>query len=212
MKIGLLGGTFNPIHNGHLALADEARIKFGLDEVWFIPAGDPYQKSKEGLLPANVRYNLVVDAISNLEWAVVSSIEVLNKGPSYTCETLAKIKVYYPNNEFFLIVGADAFKQINNSWRSPQYIFDNCTIIVAYRADQSEPSFTHQIAVEYQTKYGAKVLEMPFYNQLSSSWIREKSRTGSSYRFDVPYCVYKYMERNHPYEKTSNTSDNMPTL
>jgi nicotinate-nucleotide adenylyltransferase len=204
MKIGLLGGTFNPIHNGHLALADEARIKFGLDEVWFIPAGDPYQKSKEDLLPANIRYNLVGDAIGSIEWAVVCSIEVLNKGPSYTCETLAKIKALYPDNEFFLIVGADAFKQINISWRSPQYIFDNCTIIVAYRADQSEPSFTHQIAVEYQTKYDAKVLEMPFYNQLSSSWIREKSRTGSSYRFDVPYNVYKYINTYKPWKENKN--------
>ena len=212
MKIGLLGGTFNPIHNGHLALADEARLKFGLDEVWFIPAGDPYQKDKKDLLPASVRYNLVVDATNYIEWAEVSSIEVLNNGPSYTSETLAKLKERYPDDEFYLIIGADAFKQISISWRSPQYIFDNCTIIVGYRADQSEPSFTHQIAIEYKTKWNAKVLEMPFYNQLSSSWIREKSRTGSSYRFDVPYCVYKYLEKNHPYEKTSNTSDNMPAL
>lgn len=204
MKIGLLGGTFNPIHNGHLALADEARLKFGLDEVWFIPAGDPYQKDKKDLLPASVRYNLVGDAIGNLEWACVSSIEILNNGPSYTCETLAKLKARYPDNEFYLIVGADAFKQINISWRSPQYIFDNCTIIVAYRADQSDPSFTHQIAIEYKTKWNAKVLEMPFYNQLSSTWIREKSCTGSSYRFDVPYCVYKYIEKNQPWKENKN--------
>ena len=77
MKIGLLGGTFNPIHNGHLALADEARLKFGLDEVWFIPAGDPYQKDKKDLLPASVRYNLVANATNYyIEWAKVSSIEV----------------------------------------------------------------------------------------------------------------------------------------
>jgi len=209
MKIGLLGGTFNPIHNGHLALADEARIKFGLDEVWFIPAGDPYQKSKEGLLPANIRYNLVSDAIGSIEWAAVCGIEVLNKGPSYTYETLTKLKERYSNNEFFLIIGADAFINIQ-SWYKWEELIQNCNIIVAARL--GAPSckwFIYDLKKKYNVNH---IYRMEFSNELSSTRIRYKAANGSSYRFDVPYCVYKYMEKNHPYEKTSNTSDDMPTL
>ena len=208
-KIGLLGGTFNPIHNGHLALADEARLKFGLDEVWFIPAGDAYQKDKKDLLPANVRYNLVVDATNYIEWAQVSSIEVLNTGPSYTYETLAKLKARYPDNEFYLIVGADAFINIQ-TWYKWEELIQNCNIIVATRL--GAPSckwFIYDLKKEYGLD---RIYRMEFSNELSSTRIRYKIANGSSYRFDVPYCVYKYMEKNHPYEKTSNTSDNMSTL
>lgn len=209
MKIGLFGGTFNPIHNGHLALADEARLKFGLNEVWFIPAGDPYQKDKKDLLPASVRYNLVVDATNYIEWARVSSIEVLNKGPSYTYETLAKIKSQYPDNEFYLIVGADAFINIQ-TWYKWEELIQNCNIIVATRP--GAPSCKWLI-YDLKKKYGLDhIYRMEFSNELSSTRIRYKATNGSSYRFDVPYCVYKYMEKNHPYEKISNTSDNMSTL
>lgn len=199
MKIGLLGGSFNPIHNGHLALADEARMQFNLDEIWFIPAGNPYQKDQKDMLPANVRSDLVLEAVGSLEWANVWLGEIYTDKPSYTAETLARIKNEHPEHEYFLIVGADAFKQINISWHSPQYIFDNCTIIVAFRSDQSDIDVTHQIALEYEHNWGAKVLELPFYNQLSSTWIRAKVRDKQSYRFDVPYCVYYYIEHYHPW-------------
>ena len=196
MRIGLFGGSFNPIHNGHLALADEARMQFNLDEVWFIPAGDPYQKNKEELLPANIRYNLVSDAIGCLEWAAVCSIEVLNKKPSYTYETLTKLKERYPNNEFFFIIGADAFINIQ-TWYKWEELIQNCNIIVATRPGAPSCKW---IIYDLKKKYNLDhIYKMEFNNAVSSTQIRYKVINGSSYRFDVPYCVYNYIEHYHPW-------------
>lgn len=202
MRIGLLGGTFDPIHNGHLSMADEARLKFNLDEIWFIPNGNSYQKNN--ITDANIRAEMVEAAIVDIPWAKVSYVEIDRGGPSYTADTLAELKKLYPDNEYFLIVGADAFKQIAISWHSPQYIFDNCTIIVAYRSDLISTELTNSIVVDYIWHWNAKVLEMPFYSPLSSTWIREKINTGSSYFFDVRYLVYKIIEENNLYKENKN--------
>ena len=124
-KIGILGGTFNPIHNGHLLLAEQARCFYGLDQVLFIPSGCSYMKRQEEILPGEIRFQMVQLAIADNPYFCVSDMEIVREGNSYTCETITRLHAQYPEDELYYIVGADTLFQME-FWKNPEQIFTQC--------------------------------------------------------------------------------------
>ena len=137
-RIGLFGGTFNPIHNGHLALAQNAYEQCNLDEVWFIPSGISYMKKGQDIPSGMVRYKMVQEAIQGTEHFQVSDIEISRAGNSYTYETLVKLHSLFPEDVFYFIIGDDTLFTME-TWYKPEEIFRLSNIIVTSRdVDQSE--------------------------------------------------------------------------
>jgi nicotinate-nucleotide adenylyltransferase len=121
MRFGIFGGTFNPIHYGHLRAAEEVRYKAGLDKVIFIPSGNPPLKTEE-IIEASHRYGMVRIATASNPHFVVSDIEINEKEKSYTVNTVKKLKEIYPDDELFFILGTDAFLDIPNWWQPYELI------------------------------------------------------------------------------------------
>ena len=131
-KIGILGGTFNPIHNGHLLLAEQARCFYGLDQVLFIPSGCSYMKRQEEILPGEIRFQMVQLAIADNPYFCVSDMEIVREGNSYTCETITRLHAQYPEDELYYIVGADTLFQME-FWKNPEQIFTQCITAASVR-------------------------------------------------------------------------------
>lgn len=121
MRLGIFGGTFNPIHYGHLRAAEEVRYKTGLDKVIFIPSGNPPLKTEE-IIEASHRYNMVRIATASNPDFVVSDLEIAEKEKSYTVNTIKKLREIFPDDELFFILGIDAFLDIPNWWQPYELI------------------------------------------------------------------------------------------
>jgi nicotinate-nucleotide adenylyltransferase len=133
MKIGIFGGTFNPIHQGHLAIAEEVRSAVRLEKVLFIPAGDPPHKKGQEILPARHRLEMVRLAIKDDPHFEISETEIHRPGKSYTVETITTLKAAYPpDTEWFLILGLDAFLDFP-TWREPDRLLTLCHFVVVSR-------------------------------------------------------------------------------
>ena len=133
MKIGIFGGTFNPIHQGHLAIAEEVRSAVRLEKILFIPAGDPPHKKDQEVVPARHRLEMVRLAIQNCPHFEISEMEIQRTGKSYTVETVEALKTAYPTDtEWFLILGLDAFLDFP-LWREPDRLLTLCHFIVVSR-------------------------------------------------------------------------------
>lgn len=131
-RIGVFGGTFDPPHHAHLELANAARLQLNLDSVIFIPAGNPWRKDRTDVSPAESRYGMVTEAISELSWATVSRIEIDRVGPTYTFETLEELQVAQPKSAFWFIIGADSLADMSN-WVQPEKIIMNARLAIADR-------------------------------------------------------------------------------
>ena len=130
MKIGILGGTFNPIHNGHLILAQNALEQYALDEILFIPSGCSYMK--KDVLDAKARYQMTKIAISSNPSFQISPIEINRSGNSYTCDTLLELKKQNPEVQYEYIIGADTLFSME-TWNRPALIFESCGILCSIR-------------------------------------------------------------------------------
>ena len=138
MKIGIMGGTFDPIHYGHRDIALSAKAEYGLSELWFMPTGDPYCKRDKQVTPARLRLRMTELAVSELpDFCRVDDIEVMSPGRTYTAETLIKLRERYPEHEFYFIVGADSLLYME-SWYKPELIFQNAVILCAGRPGNDE--------------------------------------------------------------------------
>lgn len=192
-KAGILGGTFNPIHMGHLMLAERAMDAAGLDEVWLLPSGVSYMKSGQGILPAEERlYMTQLAAAENERFRCIDK-EVRKPGATYTCETLEQLKQEHPETDFYFIVGADCLFTIE-SWREPERIFAACTLVAAMRGDCSAKEM-EQKKSELEHRFGAKIILLPFFHvEISSTQVRERVANGRSIRGLVPERVRAYIE------------------
>ena len=141
MKIGIFGGTFNPIHYGHLRSAEEIRLIFGLDRIFFIPSGNPPLKRKD-LADADHRYNMVRMAVRDNPYFEVLDIESIRPGKSYTVNTLEQLLKNYADADFYFILGIDAFLDIPN-WREPEKILSLANFIVISRPGKSFVDLFH---------------------------------------------------------------------
>jgi nicotinate-nucleotide adenylyltransferase len=132
MKIGILGGTFNPVHIAHLRIAEEVRERFDLARVLFVPAATPPHKPLAGDLPFALRHRMVEMAIAGNPFFLVSDIEGIREGKSYSIDTIHALRGEFPNDELFFVIGSDSFLDIG-TWRSYEAIFALCNIVVVER-------------------------------------------------------------------------------
>lgn len=201
MKVGIMGGTFNPIHNGHLSLATVAMKEAMLDEVWFMPSGLPAHKSNTELLSAMHRLAMVKLAISEEDKFYASAFEIERSGFTYTADTMEALVKEYPEHEFFFIIGGDSLMKFHH-WVRPDVISAHATLLAAGRNGFSKEELLHQ-AEELKRLFHTKVLllDMPELN-ISSNQIRsafQQKQTDSVKRF-LPDEVFQYMEANGLYQ------------
>ncbi len=178
-RIGILGGTFNPIHIGHIRLAQQAQKQENLDEVLFIPTGVSYMKDPKEILPAKKRLEMVRLSLLELAHFSASEIEIKRKGNSYTIDTLHELQAQYPDAELFLITGADTIFSIEY-WKDSAGIFAAAKILAAYRPGASLTELEKKIE-QLRAAYGAdiRLLEMAPV-EISSTQIRALRAQGKS--------------------------------
>lgn len=197
-KIGIMGGTFNPIHFGHLLLAEQAVEAYDLDEVLFIPSGNPYMKEAEPLPPGSVRAEMTKLALEGHPCFQFSSIELDREGPTYTYETLETLKKEYPDNAYYFIVGADSLLTME-TWKYPERIFKSCIVAASVRGTGTEDKI-RKIATHLIYEYQADVHILPSrFIDLSSSEIRHRIAEGKSVRYMLPEKVMEYIVENGLY-------------
>lgn len=194
-KIGIMGGTFNPIHVGHLMLAENAYAFCNLDEVWFLPSADPPHKTRQNVLAYAHRSRMTELAIESIPYFKKSDFETERHERSYTAETLRLLHEKYPNTEFYFIMGADSLFQIE-TWYEPHNVMSRAILLVAVRDHHSNEEMKNQI--KYLTKkYQARIhlMNMPGID-LSSQFIRKRVASHETIRFFVPENVRDYIEEH----------------
>lgn len=197
MRIGIMGGTFNPIHNGHLQMASQAYREFHLDKVLVMPSGDPPHKRNQTVLDAVDRCAMVKLAISNIEGLEFSDIEVQRQGYSYTAETLQQIHDDFA--EIFFIIGADSLFQFEK-WYLPQTIMNLCTLVVANRNQHENTELLAQVhSLEKKYNSSIKVLHIADI-PISSSEIRANVQHRLSITNMVPQAVEDYIMQHELYK------------
>lgn len=197
-KTGIMGGTFNPIHNGHLVLAQRALEQFALDEVLFMPCGVPYMKADQHVEDGRVRAEMTALAIKGHPKFTLSVMELEQPGNTYTYQTLDRLKKAHPDTEYYFIVGADSLFHMAK-WAHPERIFADCRILAAVRDDKTPDDMKEQIRFLEQ-RYNAKIhLLQTEYMDISSSEIRRKAAAGESIAGKVPEPVRAYIEQKGLY-------------
>lgn len=196
-KVGIMGGTFNPIHNGHLALANKAYDDLSLDHVLFVPSGKSYMKKH--VLSTEKRVEMVKRAITPFPYFELSLIEINRLGNTYTCDTLQLLTNRNKNIHYYFILGADSLFQIA-SWKDPELIFSMATIVCAVR-DEYDMNTIKSKGEELE-KLGADIiyLDMPKID-ISSSEIRLRVKNKLPYSELVPDSVSKFIQQEHLYEE-----------
>lgn len=201
-KIGIMGGTFDPVHNGHLMLADTAYRQFDLDQVWFLPNGNPPHKKEENIgTDARHRSRMVALAIQGRDYCRLEEYEVRRREVSCSYQTLEHFRKQYPEDEFYFIIGADSLFAIE-TWVHPERIFPACVILAACRDDHDSLE-EMKVQVEHLKKVYPKariqLLRSPLI-PVSSSEIRRKIQAGLSIAEEVPEEVEAYIKEEELYE------------
>jgi nicotinate-nucleotide adenylyltransferase len=187
-----MGGTFDPIHHGHLVAASEVAVLFGLDEVVFVPTGQPWQKSDRVVSPAEDRYLMTVIATASNPRFTVSRVDIDRGGPTYTIDTLSDLKEQRPDAELFFITGADALEQIV-SWRDNEKMFELARFVGVTR-----PGFT--LADSHLPRGVVSLVEVPAM-AISSTDCRERVGRGMPVWYLVPDGVVQYIEKRALYRE-----------
>ena len=197
-RIGLFGGTFNPIHVGHLTIAEEARISARLDRIIFIPSGESYFKDPHGIASREDRNRMTQLACGDIY--EVSDMETRREGPSYTAVTCRAFRKMYPDDELFLILGADSILEIDR-WRDPGTIFEAVTVLAFTRGGADNAAFAAE-ARRLREKYGARIEIIDvFAIDVSSSDIRRFIAGGHAFRHLVGEGVYDYICEHGLYKR-----------
>lgn len=211
-QLGIYCGTFNPIHNGHLLIAECARDQFGLEKVFFITSARPPHRRFD-LLDAQARHELVCAAIADNHKFESSDIEIMREGPSYTVDTIKSFQKLFPEYQLNLIIGGDNLRSIGE-WHEAQSLIQNCRFLVAPRLVYEHALITHSVnadeaaclatvqdrsAPEYYDIPGATVLVIDFPAvSISSSLVRTRLKEGRSVLYMVPSPVNELLlKRKH---------------
>ena len=190
-RLGVMGGTFDPIHYGHLVTAEEALVQFGLDSVLFVPTGLPWMKEHKVVSPAEDRYLMTVIATASNPLFDVSRMEVDRDGPTYTVDTLRRLKeLYGAQTELFFITGADAIEEIL-AWKDHEELFGLARFIAATRPGYDIAAFVGQ---EPEGPPQITVMNIPAL-AISSTDIRARVAAGRPIRYLVPEGVKSYVEK-----------------
>ena len=198
-RIGIMGGTFDPIHYGHLMIAENAREQFGLGKVLFLPTGHSPHKQAQDVTASFHRCQMVSLAIAGNPAFFIDQTEVESQGTSYTYLTIKKLKEHNPGADLFFILGADSLFDFE-SWKEPAAIIEHCNILAAHRKHQHQEKFFQQIDYLNQ-KYQEKFFPLDTPNlEVSSQDIRSRLHYGQTIRYLVPEEVEAYIRANHLYE------------
>lgn len=194
MKTGIFGGAFNPVHNGHLALAEQYKKALSLDRIIFIPTANPPHKSSDGLIDGKHRINMLGLCVGENE--LVSDIEFMRDGKSYTCLTICELKEKYPDDEFYLIVGADQFFYFEK-WYKFEEILSACTVVTAAR-EKNQYVEMLDFKNEHPKLKDVVVSEFDVID-ISSSQIRDMIRNGEDVSYYIPESVNRYIKEHRLY-------------
>lgn len=192
-RIGVMGGTFDPIHHGHLVAASEVAQSFRLDEVIFVPTGDPWQKSRVSL--GEHRYLMTVIATASNPRFQVSRVDLERSGPTYTVDTLRDLQVEHPNAELFFISGADAMAQIFQ-WKHVDDLWDLAHFIAVTRPG-------HELSLSGLPRERVSLLEVPAL-AISSTDCRDRVKRGYPVWYLVPDGVVQYIAKHDLYADGSD--------
>lgn len=211
MKLGLLGGTFNPIHLAHLRIAEEAREAAGLDQVLFIPAADPPHKPLAGDVSFELRFQMVQQAIADHPCFAVSDIEARRGGKSYTVETLTQLRQERPDDRLYFIIGSDSYLELG-LWHRYQELFELASLIVLERPDRLIESPLQQLPEPVRSNFSQKQPDLLRHRsgnsiqfvsetrlEISSSRLRELVAAGRSIRYLVPPGIETFITQKGLY-------------
>ena len=206
MKIGIMGGTFDPIHKGHLMLGEYAYKQYGLDKIWFMPNGTPPHKDHAKIgSKAEDRMNMVRLAIEGNEAFELQTYEILNQDINYSYKTMEHFRAVYTQDEFYFIIGADSLFAIE-SWVKPERLLKTCVILAAYRDEKSTEEMKNQIAYLNQ-KYQADIRLLNTPNvDISSSEIINMLQEQESVCDMVPEAVYQDIKEKQLYKECSDSA------
>ena len=209
MKTGIMGGTCNPIHNGQRRLAGHVMEEFGLDEIWFMPNGNPPHKRQESIgTSTSDRLEMVRIAIGDCPKFSIQPYEAEKKTVSYSYQTMEEFRKSYPDRDFYFIIGADSLFQME-TWGHPDRLLSCCTVIAAKR-DSKETDQDMKKQISYlEEKYHAQILlsRSPVF-EVSSSEIREMIQRNHPIEGLVPEGVADYIRENHIYGDGNDESEN----
>jgi nicotinate-nucleotide adenylyltransferase len=200
-RIGVMGGTFDPIHHGHLVAASEVQAWFDLDEVVFVPTGAPWQKSDREVSPAEDRYLMTVIATASNPRFSVSRVDVDRGGPTYTIDTLREMHQARPDSEFFFITGADALAQIL-TWHDADQVFELAQFVGCTRPGTSIDAKT----LEGLPADRVTILEIPAL-AISSTECRARAHKGEPVWYLVPDGVVQYIAKRRLYQPATEVQE-----
>lgn len=186
LKVGILGGTFDPPHNGHLLIANEVLSTLQLDEIWFLPNQEPPHKKKSESISNEDRLQMLELAIGGNDAFRVETMELHRKGPSYTVDTMKMMNNQYPGYQFFFIIGADMIEYLPK-WHK----IDELIKLVQF-VGVERPSYSSQ------TDYPVLYVDVPALD-VSSSMIRDRVKNGKTVRYLLPDSVIQFIEEKHLY-------------
>jgi nicotinate-nucleotide adenylyltransferase len=193
-RIGVMGGTFDPIHHGHLVAAEEARWQFGLDQVVFVPAGQPWQKPV-GVTPAEDRYQMTVIATASNPAFTVSRLEIDHPGPTYTVDTLRRLGAEQADGTcLYFIIGADAVLQIL-TWKEPDQVLAQAEFIAATRPGYDLDRLVRQVPGAAGRVHRMEIPDLA----ISASDLRGRVARGAPIQYLVPDGVARYIDEHGLY-------------
>jgi nicotinate-nucleotide adenylyltransferase len=207
LRVGILGGAFNPPHTGHLVCAQEALVQLELDKVLFVPVGQAPHRELAGDPGAEERLEMVELATAEDERFEVSRVEIDREGPSYTADTLRGLHETAPDDELFLILGGDQAAALAG-WHEPEEVLALATVAVLERLSWSRQAIGIKLS-RLQGGRAIRYLEMPII-QISSSAIRRRAAAGRPIRYLVPDKVAAYIEANGLYGASASISEKAP--
>ena len=198
-RVGIMGGTFNPIHLGHLIIAEAAYEAYNLDEVLFVPSGVSYMKDQSEILDAKKRVHMTGLAIEDNPHFALSTIEIDRDGNSYSYETLETLRKQNPNTEYFFLVGSDTLFALE-TWKHPEILLPSCTILVAVR--DGVPMEKMQEHAKYlEEKFGGSIKLLTTPNiEISATDIRNRLAEGRNVKYFVPDSVLDFINKYDLYK------------
>ena len=198
MRRGILGGTFDPVHTGHLILAQEVLWRLGLDGIWFIPTGLPWMKRGEALTSAEHRFAMVKLAIAGNDRFHASALEVERPGETYTVDTLEELRAgEMADGELLFIMGADTLQTLHR-WKRPERILEMARIVVALRPGHGDVDLRALEAIDPTAVERVMLVQMPLI-EISGTELRRRAGHGEPIRYLVPDAVEHYIQEHGLY-------------